>query len=356
MQLNPASSFLSPHLSEKAVQAHQHFIEFLNKKKARVIASLSSGGAEAMGRNLAMMEFLTETGIPYHEIHGSSAGASVSAAYGRWPVVMPNAEHEYETVRTPDQVREGFLDTINYRNIFDFSFEQVKTVFQERNLAAITGLFAGRRLEQRIAEEFQHSTFGECAKDIFIYAEKEGELEYETFSRETHPDLPLHEAIRASISIPYVYEPKDMDGKNYVDGGLLVHTPLRVIYQRHQKHYKDRPLVIFACTNLYPFFEMDKGENLWQMIKNRYFYKILSRIFSMELAELLNRPNVYIFLMYPEMRPIKSFSFHKMGEYLDQNKPAFYRLYERYLSRTNLNRKRSRLKFSPGYRFLNRLL
>ncbi len=48
----------------------------------------------------------------------------------------------------------------------------------------------------------------------------------EVFDADRTPDLPIWQAVRASISIPLVFEPVTIDGDCYVDGGLAWVYPL----------------------------------------------------------------------------------------------------------------------------------
>ena len=45
------------------------------------------------------------------------------------------------------------------------------------------------------------------------------------FTHLSHPNLPVREAIRASMSIPLIYTSPVIDGNNYVDGGVIRNTP-----------------------------------------------------------------------------------------------------------------------------------
>ena len=45
------------------------------------------------------------------------------------------------------------------------------------------------------------------------------------FSHLTHPDLPIRDAIRASISIPLLYNSHVIDDKHYIDGGVVRNIP-----------------------------------------------------------------------------------------------------------------------------------
>lgn len=42
----------------------------------------------------------------------------------------------------------------------------------------------------------------------------------------SHPNVKLYEALIASMSLPFIFEPYEIDGKKYVDGGVLENFPL----------------------------------------------------------------------------------------------------------------------------------
>lgn len=331
---------------------YRQFLTWLKTSKATVAVSLSSGGAEAMGRNLALMEILTEAGIPYHELHGSSAGASVAGPYAGFNITV-EPDTSVERNETTQSLKEGFTRVIKYRNLFDLSYKGMFDVVRSMKPGRISSVFEGRILEEKIGEKYNDMKMKEILRDLYIYAEPEGHLEYEVFTKETHPEITVHEAVRASISIPYFYEPKEIEGVNYLDGGMLVHSPLRVITGRHERgrgQKLKKPLVIFLCTNLYPPAEIDIENNLWENLKNRYFYKILARNFFMELDEVLEKRNVYLFIFYPEGRPINSFAFSKMTRYLMQTKKTFYKQFNDYINHMRFTGRTKRLIFRPEYR------
>ncbi len=48
----------------------------------------------------------------------------------------------------------------------------------------------------------------------------------QVFNAQTHPDLPIWLAVRASMSIPFIFEPVQIDGDYHVDGGLAWNYPI----------------------------------------------------------------------------------------------------------------------------------
>ncbi|RME91115.1 MAG: hypothetical protein D6767_05735 [Candidatus Hydrogenedentota bacterium] len=333
---------------------HELLWQTLRKQKFRVALSLSSGGAEAMGRDLAFMEMIAELGIDWDEVHGTSAGASVGAVHAYWHVLPDSqvkpANIPKNKIKTAKEIREGFLSTTKFSNVFEPSLGAFRTILKERSVKAVTAFFSGRKLENKIMEGLESATFADAEKEVFIYAEREKDLGYEIFSKETHPHIRLHEAVRASLSIPFFFEPKEISGISYIDGGMLVNTPLWHIVSHHKKKYPKHPLLILACTNLYPYRPPPLPENFWELIKFRYYQKILYRNFYRELELTMGENKVFLWLFYPKREPIRSFAFHKMGDYMKTAKTDFYEHYFQFLSHIEFTKVRKKLKLKYPYK------
>lgn len=54
------------------------------------------------------------------------------------------------------------------------------------------------------------------------------------YSAQTHPNVSVIDAVRASISFPLVFEPMTIDGTRFVDGGLSCNLPIS-LYQEERK-------------------------------------------------------------------------------------------------------------------------
>ncbi len=61
-------------------------------------------------------------------------------------------------------------------------------------------------------------TFKELSKKLYVSAYCLNTLEVEYFSRDTHPDMCVVDALCASMSIPIIFMPYEYNGKKYVDG------------------------------------------------------------------------------------------------------------------------------------------
>lgn len=64
-------------------------------------------------------------------------------------------------------------------------------------------------------------------KDLVITATQQETSELTIFNSFDTPNIEIALACRASASIPIVFEPVEIDGKKYVDGGYRDNTPTK---------------------------------------------------------------------------------------------------------------------------------
>jgi len=162
----------------------------------------------------------------------------------------------------------GALLCVGYsaQQIEDIMFDQDIAAFNDgegyfiggqKRLRKRYGWYKGRRLEQWIGGLIkqqtgnENTTFGELHeltkknkqfRDLYVTATNLTQQKLEIFSWETHPDMPLKTAVRASAAIPIYFaavfidsagsvieKPKKNGHYNvYVDGGLLANYPIDI--------------------------------------------------------------------------------------------------------------------------------
>jgi NTE family protein len=134
----------------------------------------------------------------------------------------------------------------------------------QKRLRKNYGWYKGKRLEQWIGKHIKEQTGNENTpfmqlhrlaasnkkfRDPYITATNLTRQTLEIFSWETHPDMPVKNAVRASTAIPLyfgavfidssgmVIEHPKKDGHYnvYVDGGLLANYPINVFNKDHSK-------------------------------------------------------------------------------------------------------------------------
>lgn len=156
---------------------------------------LALGGGSARGfAHIGVLKSLEQAGIKPDAVVGTSAGALVGAFYAAgW---------------TPWQIEEFFLQ-VRESDVADFSAAGKRGLLTGDALAS---LVQGKLKNARI--ESLPIPFAAIATDL-----KTGELQ---MLRQG----PVADAVRASCSLPGIFVPKSVDGRELVDGGLVSPLPV----------------------------------------------------------------------------------------------------------------------------------
>lgn len=160
----------------------------------RLGLALGSGAFRGLS-HIGVLDVFEKEGIPIDLIAGTSIGALVGAVYaaGMTPLEMEEkvnalAEWQYYDIVIP---RHGFL--------------------------------AGNRLQALVKELTEGKTFAEARLPLSITA-----CDFETMEAVVLREGVMHEAVRASVSIPAVFVPVERDGRTLVDGGIVDRVPAGV--------------------------------------------------------------------------------------------------------------------------------
>ena len=156
--------------------------------------ALSGGGARGIA-HLGVLKALNEAGIRPDIISGSSAGALVGALYCAG--------------NSPDACLEIIQKT------------KVLAVFKPSY--SWKGLLSIDKLGP-VLEKYLPATFSELAVPLIVTATEINKGETEYFSQG-----PLVPSILASSCIPVIFKPYIINGRNYVDGGILNNLPVEPI-------------------------------------------------------------------------------------------------------------------------------
>jgi NTE family protein len=167
---------------------------------ARPRIGLALGGGSARGfAHIGVLKSLDQAGIRADVVAGTSAGALVGAFHAAgW---------------SPWQIEEFALQ-VKEADMADFASASKRGMLAGDALARIVHeRLKGARLEGL------RTRFAAVATDL-----KTGELQ---LLRQG----PVADAVRASCSIPGVFVPKDLNGRELVDGGLVSPLPVRAARQ-----------------------------------------------------------------------------------------------------------------------------
>jgi NTE family protein len=165
------------------------------KAKGPVIAFVLGGGGARGFAHIGALKALDEAGIRADLIVGTSAGSVVAALYAGG---IRN-ERLVETARA-----------VQREQVIDY-------VFPNR------GFIEGERLQQYVNQELRGRLIEELDLPFVAVATDLRTGDLVAFNR---GDTGM--AVRASCSVPAIFQPTVIDGREYVDGGLASPVPVKV--------------------------------------------------------------------------------------------------------------------------------
>lgn len=162
--------------------------------RPKVGLALGSGGARGFA-HLGVIKVLREEGIPIDLIAGSSMGALVASFYG----AGLDVERLYKLSRV-----------FKRKYYLDFTVPKM-------------GFIAGKRVKELI----RIFTHGKRIEELDIPI---GVVATDLYSGEkvVFKSGPIAETVRASIAIPGIFVPEKLDGRLFVDGGVVDMIPVSV--------------------------------------------------------------------------------------------------------------------------------
>ena len=260
--------------------------------------ALGGGGAKGVAHVL-MLEALEELGWQPHCIAGTSIGAIVGALFasGNSAKAM-----RADLISASFTVNGSVLDDIFTKDLSRW-WDILDLDFSGNGLLDIKDFLA------RLASKLKVSTFGELAIPLQIVAADFWKREQIVF--DSGPLLP---AVHASMALPGIFQPVQIDGRVLIDGGVVNPVPfdvlpadcdvvvaIDVIGKRNQNHQNPLPSFNEAIFNTVQIFE-----------KSIVREKLKQRA-----------PTIYI---EPDITDIKVLEFFKAGDVFAQAEPAKQKL------------------------------
>jgi NTE family protein len=173
--------------------------------KHKIGIALGSGGARGLA-HIGVLEELAGMGIYPDLVAGTSMGSVVGAGY-----CSGHLQDMKEMALSLD------VRTMIFR-------------FMEFGLPR-SGLVEGKRITELIGELMPEATFETLQKPLRCVATNLKTGEEVVFSKGK-----LQPAIRASISIPGIFSPAEMDGQYLIDGGLVNPIPVDQVREMGADH------------------------------------------------------------------------------------------------------------------------
>ena len=266
--------------------------------RPRIGLALGGGGALALSE-IGVLQWFEEHHIPVDVIAGTSMGCMVSALYStgvpvaRLKVVMNDSvfnqvfrfESSYssrsfrrreDSRALPNALTVGLRHGVSFRN----------AVLTDQGLNAF--------LDRRFFRYDEHVDFNTLPIPLRCVATDLTDARAVTFARGSLPN-----AVRASVSLPGVYQPFTMNGHDYVDGGVLDNLPTATV--RDMK----ADVILAVSLPLQPVTSGDLGSLLG----------VLQRSFSVAIegAERNQRKLAEVVIM-PNLDGFTAFDYLKTAE------------------------------------------
>jgi NTE family protein len=163
--------------------------------RPRIGVALGAGGARGLA-HIGVLKTLHKHQIPIDLIAGSSMGSFIGAIYAN------------------DQdlsMLEKLATHLKRKHWIDFTVPKIGFISGDKVKELIRLLTHGKSIEQ-------------LAVPLSIVA-----TDLEKGERVVFQQGPIDQAVRASISIPGIFVPERIDGRIYVDGGVIDRVPITVV-------------------------------------------------------------------------------------------------------------------------------
>jgi NTE family protein len=199
-----------------------------NLNRPKIGLALGSGGARGLA-HIGVIKILEENNIPIDFIAGSSIGAMVGGFYAAGLDI--------------NKIEKIVKDT-NWRQIFSLVDPYL-----------IQGLIGGEKVKIFIESYIKGKKFEDCRIPFSAVATnlKNGEIVILNKGEMTP-------AIRASISLPLVFKPVEINKKMLVDAGLSSPVPAKIV--------RDMGADIVIAVNLDKHYYNEKSKHGWYDVAN----------------------------------------------------------------------------------------
>jgi len=218
-----------------------------SKKKYNTGLVLSGGGTRGFA-HLGVLKALEEHNIKPDIIAGVSAG-SIAGAF-------------YADGKSPGEA----LELLANHKLLDYL---------ELTIPKKTGLVGMKGFEKTLKEHLNAKTFEELKIPLIVFAVNMNTAEYVRFDKGD-----LITAVKASSSIPVVFPPVEIDGHQYLDGGIINNFPIEPL--------EDICKTIIG-VNVNPIGPIEDLGNLRTIAERTFHLTLRSQAFSKE-----DRCDIYI--------------------------------------------------------------
>jgi NTE family protein len=272
-------------------------------KKGEIMFGLALEGGGTLGAaHIGVLRALQENGLIPSSVSGTSAGSIVAGAYA-WRGQLSDVE---DLLSQATQEGAKLLD-LNISGIIN-----LVTHWVWHHDMHYTGVFKGNKLEKLVNNTVEGAMLAEARLPLAIPAVDLVTGELVIFSSRQPNDHGLQhwvrdasiaEAVRASISIPGIFVPKERENQMLVDGGVLQNLPVASVRQLGEDRILGVSLRVAGSENTKPTNLVDVARGTLNAISHQ-----LERSQRQEAAFVLE-------IILPEGSG--TFTFDRMPEFVD---------------------------------------
>jgi NTE family protein len=261
--------------------------------RPKVGIALGAGGAKGIA-HIPMLEALDELEVIPHRIAGTSIGAVIGALYASGMSALEIREMAARLAITKHDNVRGILSN---KKIGKW-MAMIDPQFGHGGLLNSDAIMTG------LSEEGSFTTFEELAIPLTLVA-----TDFQKGRAVLLDSGPLKPAVQASMALPGVFNPIELDGRVLVDGATVNPVPFNVLFDSCD-------LVIAIDIGSDSYAESDAVPG--------YFDTIFGSIQIMQAAiveqEISTRPpDIYI---KPEVHDVRILEFNRADEVYHQAQPA----------------------------------
>ena len=300
---------ISPFLFSQASQSAK-------AKRPSVALVLSGGGARGFA-HIPVLELIEELDIPVDIVIGTSAGAIVGGLYcaGYTPQDLKDVFFNHNWVKFfQDRPQYPLDDELGAHSLHA---KPINLKFVNSGLVPdfgqgfSTGQHAYILFKSLTAKIPSYIDFDSLPIPFRSVA-----VNFQTGDIEVFNKGDLAEAIRASMSIPAVFEPFPMDGKYYLDGGVRSNTPIQ---QAKELGY-DIIIVVEMYGDAMSPNQMLEGTTTMSIPQVYNIYLNSMNVPQQDLADVILAPNLRGFTMFdfPKAREIYNRSAEEKAKFRQQ--------------------------------------
>jgi NTE family protein len=226
----------------------------------QAINQIFGGGGSLVYEIAAASVAIADRGLPFFGLGGASAGAIVAACLA---------------AGYPPSMLKKLMFSLDLASCLDYNFSGL---IQGGELG--NGLVIGDKLH-KVFKELLPGTLGDIKRPFFLVANNCTTKQIEYFTPQSHPDLPLATAVRASMSIPVLFKPIKIGQNFYCDGGTLNNNPF--------DYWSTLPAIGVKVENSY-LGDKPPHSDLWSMA----VYAVESLMGGLDAAHEQDAPNAKI--------------------------------------------------------------